>query len=169
MASLAGWNIIAAISSTNEANTRPSTESTHGSVATTPPRTNMVMTITCLRSSRSISAPTGAEKKRPGTIRAAMTRPIDVPVCPDASPSRLARARMAKNPSQSPVEAATWAIHRRKKAGDPKTRVRKSVASSSAGPTPVAARPLDRRARSFATRADGSSTVCSPVWSGSFM
>ena len=78
-ASLAGENSSVAISSTNEAKTQAEHRVDERQGGDDAARARVVTTMTCLRSKRSMSTPAPAAKKKPGTIRAAMTRPTDAP------------------------------------------------------------------------------------------
>jgi hypothetical protein len=53
-------------------------------------------------------------------MRAAITRPTEAPGAPE--PRRLARIRIARNPSQSPSDESAWASQSRKNVGVPKIR-----------------------------------------------
>ena len=69
------------------------------------------MTMVRRRSHRSTSTPPTGARKKPGTIRAAMTRPTAAELPLD---TRAARATTATSPIQSPRLETTWAIHSRK-------------------------------------------------------
>ena len=77
------------------------------------------VTITLRRSKRSITTPPTVPRKNPGTTRATMTR---LTAAPELSDTRVAIARIAIRPIQSPMLDTTCASQRRKYALVPKTR-----------------------------------------------
>src|SRR5437588_4042511 len=111
-ASLAGDQASVHTSSTREARTRPATLCTNGSVHSTPARMRSQVTITLLRSQRSIITPATGARKKPGMMRADITRPTAAP--PEPEPNDAARTVMARKPNQSPNDETTCAIHSRK-------------------------------------------------------
>ena len=139
VASLAGCHIIVASSSRALATNSPIRVSTNGSVTSTSARPMSQATITRLRLSRSTITPTAVARKNPGATRVASTRAMAVLFEPSGA-SWLARAIVAKSPSQSPVADTTWAIQSLKKSLVPKIRSRRpdgrtdSKASSSRRP-----------------------------------
>ena len=118
------------ISSTSEAMSSCHTWSTNGSSRSVAARPRSQETITFLRSHRSTSTPATGPRKKPGTMRAAITRPTAV--SGDPPPTRVASAAMARKPIQSPIDETTCAHHSRKNIGDAKNRVRHSCLSSGA-------------------------------------
>jgi hypothetical protein len=112
LASLALDHSMVPTSSRNDAITRPSTLSTSGRLTNTPARPTLQTTITRLRSQRSTNTPASGDRKKPGMIRALITRLIAAASL--LPPMRAAMAAMAKKPIQSPREPATCAHHMRK-------------------------------------------------------
>jgi hypothetical protein len=136
-ASLAGDHTSVSTSRSNEATNRPNTESTNGSVPITRPRPMSQITMTFLRSQRSTSTPPTEARKKPGIIRALMTRATDA--SGDEPPTRAARARMATRPIQSPREETTCATHRRKNELDPRS-LNRPGSSGDSSPLPLTSR-----------------------------
>src|SRR5581483_11676847 len=99
---------------------RPSTLWTKGNEQITAARARSQVTMTFLRSQRSIITPVTGARKKPGTMRADITRPTAAP--PDPEPIDAARIVMARKPSQSPSADTTCAIHNRKNAWLPNSR-----------------------------------------------
>ena len=77
-------------------------------------------------------------------MRADITRPT---AASGRSLMRVARAAMARKPSQSPVAETTWVSHRRKKACDPNSRTctrgesAETVSMATVGMSPGSATP----------------------------
>ncbi len=103
-ASFAGVHSNVNTSSTRDATMRPGTVSTKGSDANTAARPMSQATMSFLRSKRSARTPAAGPRKNPGTMRADITRPT---AASGRSLMRVARAAMARKPSQSPVAETT--------------------------------------------------------------
>ena len=119
-ASLAGVHSRVKHSSTSEAITSPCTVSTKGSVRRTAARPRSQVTISRLRSNRSTITPAAGPRKKPGTMRADITRPTAAAGEPWAMSA--ASAAMARKPSQSPVADATCVSQRWKNCDEPNNR-----------------------------------------------
>jgi hypothetical protein len=119
-ASLAGDHSRVHTSSTSEATSSCHTMVMNGRHSSTKARPRSHATINRLRSQRSMNTPATGPRKKPGTMRADITRPTAVSGVPP--PIRKAAAAMARNPIQSPIAETTWASHRRKYPCDAKIR-----------------------------------------------
>ena len=100
--------------------TGPRPCSTNGRETSTTARPRSQVTITFLRSQRSTSTPPTGARKNPGTMPGAHHQADGRLRRAAARPGRRWTA-MATSPSQSPSAETTWASHRRKNDGEPRS------------------------------------------------
>ena len=103
----------------NETSTSSASEFTNGRVQMSAARPRSQHTITLRRSNRSTITPPSVARKKPGTIRTAMTR---LNAAADPFDTRSVSWRIAKKPTQSPRLEKTWASQSLKNGRVPKSR-----------------------------------------------